>query len=264
MIKFTLFGLGEAGSIFASDLIMLGHEVCAYDPAFVVTPAAVKRFDNPVEAVADAEIIISATAAADSIQALEQALNYLPKSVLYADFSTASASLKKQLAATAASHGIDFVDVALLAVVPGKGIRTTALVAGSGAYRFVEVFSQFGMPVESIGSNAGDAATRKLLRSVFMKGMAAVVIEAMKAGEKADQLEWLWGNICTEITQGDAKLLHRLVEGTGPHALRRLHEMEASEELLTDLGVEPVMTRSTVQSLKNVLQEGLPKIPVEG
>jgi 3-hydroxyisobutyrate dehydrogenase len=260
-MKFTLFGLGEAGSIFANDLIKLGHQVYAFDPAAVATPSGVVRFDNPVDAVADTEVVISATAAADSTLALEQALDHMPNSVLYADFSTASASLKSQLAITAKSKDIDFVDVALLAVVPGKGIRTTALVAGSGAEQFVEIFTQFGMPVESIGSNAGDAATRKLLRSVFMKGMAAVVIEAIKAGEKADQLEWLWGNIFDEITQGDAGLLHRLVSGTGPHALRRLHEMEASEALLSDLGVDPVMTRSTVQSLKNVLQDGLPKIP---
>ncbi len=264
MANFTLFGLGEAGSLFAADLIAAGHQVKAFDPAPVATPKGVQRCETPKQAVFHAEVIIAATAAADSKAALEQALAIMPKSVLYADFSTASASLKRELATTAATNGIDFVDVALLSVVPGKGIGTTALVSGSGADRFVSIFSDLGMPVESIGAIAGDAATRKLLRSVFMKGMAAVVIEALKAGEKAGQLEWLWENISTEIAQADAQLLHRLVAGTGPHALRRMHEMEASEALLKELGVDPVMTRSTVQSLKNVLQDGLPEIPVAG
>ena len=34
-----------------------------------------------------------------------------------------------------------------------------------------------------------------------------------------------------------------------PHAARRLHEMEAAAELLAELGVDPVMTRSTVAHL---------------
>ena len=37
------------------------------------------------------------------------------------------------------------------------------------------------MPVEVVGSNPGDAAGLKLLRSVFMKGMAAAAIESLEA-----------------------------------------------------------------------------------
>ena len=55
--------------------------------------------------------------------------------------------------------------------------------------------------------------------------------------------------------------MHRLVSGTGSHAERRLHEMKASAQLLQDLGVEPVMTRGTVENLQRVLEDGLPPIP---
>jgi hypothetical protein len=37
--------------------------------------------------------------------------------------------------------------------------------------------------------------------------------------------------------------------------------MEASMALLEELGVDPVMTRSTVQSHKDVLEQGVPVIP---
>jgi hypothetical protein len=64
-----------------------------------------------------------------------------------------------------------------------------------------------------------------------------------------------------QLTLADEKMLSRLVTGTGTHALRRLHEMEASTALLQELGVEPVMTRSTVQSHEQVLEQGIPTIP---
>jgi 3-hydroxyisobutyrate dehydrogenase-like beta-hydroxyacid dehydrogenase len=118
------------------------------------------------------------------------------------------------------------------------------------------------MPVTRISSQAGDAATRKLLRSIMMKGLAGTVIEAMRGAERAGCADWLWENLAAEITRADARLLSRLVRGTGRHAARRLHEMEAAAALLADLGVDPVMTRATVENLRRVPEEGLPPIPV--
>jgi hypothetical protein len=45
------------------------------------------------------------------------------------------------------------------------------------------------------------------------------------------------------------------------HAPRRIDEMEATADMLAALGVEPVMTRSTVESLRNVLTGGVPSVP---
>ena len=42
-----------------------------------------------------------------------------------------------------------------------------------------------GMPVEVVSERPGDAATLKLLRSVFMKGIAAAAIESLEAAEAA-------------------------------------------------------------------------------
>ena len=46
------------------------------------------------------------------------------------------------------------------------------------------------------------------------------------------------------------------------HAERRLHEMEASAVLLRELGIEPLMTDSTVKNLKKLISEGLPAVPM--
>jgi 3-hydroxyisobutyrate dehydrogenase-like beta-hydroxyacid dehydrogenase len=117
------------------------------------------------------------------------------------------------------------------------------------------------MPITRIEGNAGEAATRKLLRSVMMKGLAAVIIESMRAGKAANCSEWLWQNLVEQITQADQTLLRRLVTGTQPHASRRLHEMECAAELLQELKIEPTMTKATIDGLKMVITSGLPAIP---
>ena len=165
-MRMGVFGLGEAGSRIAADLAQSSIQVSAYDPADVCTPDGVVRCDSPVGAIQDAAVVIALTAATDAMEALDQAFDDIPAGAIYADFSTASASLKIDLAARAFQRHIAFVDVALLAVVPGNGLRTTALASGTGADRFVDIFGSLGMPVESLGEKPGDAATRKLLRSV--------------------------------------------------------------------------------------------------
>lgn len=261
MIKLAIFGLGEAGTLISKDLVAAGVAVTGFDPAPVETPAGVVRVKTPREAVDDADIVIAVTPGGDALGAIEQALDSIPESALYGDFSTNSAVAKKQLAVKAASRNLVFADVALMTVVPGKGLRTPVMVSGTGAERFSAIFSELGMPVEVVDGEAGDAATRKLLRSVMMKGLAAVIIESMRAGEAAGCAEWLWSNLSGELASADEKLIARLVTGTGPHAVRRLHEMECTEQLLRDLGVEPVMTCSTVESLRRVPEQGIPTIP---
>lgn len=261
MIKLAIFGLGEAGSLIAQDLVAAGVAATGYDPKPLATPPGVVRVDSPQSAVANADIVIAVTPGGDAFRALEQAFDETPPTALYADFSTNSASAKKQLAERAAARHIAFADVALMAVVPGKGLRTPVMVSGTGAERFAALFAELGMPVEVVRGEAGEAATRKLLRSVMMKGLAAVIIESLRAGEAAGCAEWLWENLSGELARADEKLIARLVSGTAPHAQRRLHEMECTEALLRELGVDPLMTHSTVESLRRVPELGIPNIP---
>lgn len=257
----TIFGLGEAGSLIATDLSAAGIVVRGYDPADVETPAGVERFADPEAAARGTEAVLGITASFDALGALQQALDAMEDGTLYADLSTGAAGLKLELASLAASRGVEFADVALMSTVPGKGLKVPALTSGPGADRFVSYLAPLGMPVSTVSSRPGDAATRKLLRSVMMKGLAGVVVEAMRAGEKAGCADWLWQNLADQITAADGALLSRLVKGTGIHSLRRRHEMEAAQALLEELGVDPVMTRATVENLRRIPEDGMPIIP---
>jgi 3-hydroxyisobutyrate dehydrogenase-like beta-hydroxyacid dehydrogenase len=147
--------------------------------------------------------------------------------------------------------------------VPGTGLRTPALVSGPSARELIATMAPLGMPVEHAGDEAGMAATRKLLRSVVVKGLTALVIESMRAAGAAGLVNETWDNIVGQLNAVDEALVRRLVTGTGRHAARRVHEMEAAAELLTELGVEPTMTSATTAQLRRVAADrtAVPTLP---
>ncbi len=120
--------------------------------------------------------------------------------------------------------------------MPLRGLATPALASGPGARAFAEALGPLGMPVEVVSEQTGDAATLKLVRSVFMKGLAAAAIESRDAAEAAGCAEWLEGQIAAVIGR---PLLDRLLEGSRRHAARRVDELEAARQLLVELGIEP-------------------------
>lgn len=260
-MKICIFGLGEAGSLFAADLIAAGAEVAGYDPAEVVAPDGLRRAAHPALAVRRAELIMSFTAAADAGDALLQAIDAVDRSALYADMSTAPPSLKIELAQLAERRGIGFVDGAMMALVPGNGVSTPCLASGPGAHRFADTLNLFGGAVEPLDAPAGVAAGRKLLRSSAMKGIAAVLIESARAGTAAADLEWLWAHLGDEFGQADQAWMTRLVTGTGIHSARRLDEMTSVRDMLIELGVDPIMTTATVESLRHADRYGVPTVP---
>ena len=97
------------------------------------------------------------------------------------------------------------------------------------------------MPVEVVGDEPGDAAGLKLLRSVFMKGVAASALESIEGAKARGADAWLRRQIAEVLGE---PLLERLLSGSVTHAERRLDEMEAAAAYLEELGVEPRVSRA--------------------
>jgi 3-hydroxyisobutyrate dehydrogenase-like beta-hydroxyacid dehydrogenase len=245
----------------ATDLVRAGADVAAYDPAEVRTPEGVNRFVHPALAVQRADLVIGATAASDATLSLLQAVEAIPSESLYADLSTGSPQLKAELAEYAAKRDLDFADVALMSMVPGNGLSTPALASGTGAERYCDLINPLGGDAEALNGPPGTAAAKKLLRSVMMKGTAAVLIEAVRAGAAFDDLEWLWSNLRKEIEGADERWMRRMVTGSKTHARRRKAEMEAAASMLDELEVPSDMTRATIVGLAQLLDGDLPDLP---
>ena len=145
--------------------------------------------------MADADLVLSVNSSHDAMTALEHAMPALRPGTLWADLNTASPGVKVALAERAAGRGVAVVDVALMSPVPGKGLRTPMLVSGEAAERYAELLAGLGAEVAVQPGPVGTAISRKLLRSVFYKGLAAAVVEALRGGEAAGCGDWLRGNI---------------------------------------------------------------------
>ncbi|GAA3806133.1 NAD(P)-dependent oxidoreductase [Amycolatopsis tucumanensis] len=225
----AILGLGEAGSEFARDLRAAGAVVRGYDP---VVPSG---FDSESDAAEGADLVLSVNSSAAAVDALRAGL---PKvSGVWADLNTASPGKKRELAAIAAEAAIDFADVAIMAPVPGRGLRVPMLASGPAAAAVSKLLGALGATVEVLPGEAGVAAERKLLRSVFFKGMSAAVVEALEAARAAGVQDWLRGVIVEELTRADESTVERLVTGSVKHAKRRTAEMAAAAEMLGELGV---------------------------
>src|SRR2546430_16771386 len=59
VMRVSVLGLGEAGSLYAAGLVERGWTVTGYDPADIATPVGVTRTDTPDAAVHGADVVLS-------------------------------------------------------------------------------------------------------------------------------------------------------------------------------------------------------------
>jgi 3-hydroxyisobutyrate dehydrogenase-like beta-hydroxyacid dehydrogenase len=240
----AVLGFGEAGSLLARDLVAAGATVRGYDPK-VPAPFGVTGTGSDAEAVAGAGLVLSVNSAGDAVAALEASLDALGPGAAWADLNTAAPAVKQRLAAIGEPRGIPVTDIAMMAPVPGTGLRVPMLASGSSAAAVAKTLRGYGADIDVLAGPAGLAATRKLLRSVYYKGMSASIVEALDAARAAGLEDWLTEHIAEDLASHDAATLTRIVTGTRQHAVRRGHEMAAAAEMLTDLGVAPIMAAAS-------------------
>jgi 3-hydroxyisobutyrate dehydrogenase-like beta-hydroxyacid dehydrogenase len=251
----AVLGIGEAGGILARDLLAAGVLVRGWDPEPREIPAGVVFAGSNPEAVVGAEMVLSVNWASVAVEVAAEVAVALRPNQLYADLNTASPQNKRAAAAIVEMTGALFVDVAVMAPVLPKGLRTPVYVSGSGAARFVEKMSPFGMPVTVLDGEAGEAATHKLVRSIMYKGVAAVVMECLETGEALGLGDYAREQMMT-ILRGEG-MIDRFVDGSRKHAGRRIHEMEAVVEMLEVIGVAAFSSRAALERLKEIDRLGL-------
>jgi 3-hydroxyisobutyrate dehydrogenase-like beta-hydroxyacid dehydrogenase len=252
MTVITMIGLGEAGRLIGEGLARAGARVRGHDPFVTLPHTPVEQCAALEDALAGAEVVISLVGPAAAEAVAVKVLPLLPASAVYADLNTLSPGEKRAIGALAAEAGAPFADVAVMAPVPRAGSRTPLLAAGSGAEAFAKALSPLGTPVRAVSPDSGDAAARKLLRSVFMKGLAALIIESLDAASAAGAQDEIRDQIAAELGENGRDLVDRLVEGSREHAGRRVHEMEAAAAYLDELGVEHPVTEATLSHLRRL------------
>jgi NAD binding domain of 6-phosphogluconate dehydrogenase len=128
----AVLGFGEAGSLIARDLAAAGAVVRGFDPK-VPAPAGVTGAGSDAEAVTGAGLVLSVNSADEAVAAFTASVNALAPGTIWADLNTASPAVKRRLAELGREHAVPVTDIAMMAPVPGNGLRVPMLASGDAA-----------------------------------------------------------------------------------------------------------------------------------
>jgi regulator of RNase E activity RraA/3-hydroxyisobutyrate dehydrogenase-like beta-hydroxyacid dehydrogenase len=243
-MKVGILGLGEAGTLYAAGFAEHGWQVSGFDPADIPAPPHVERATTVAEAVRGCDLVLGLTGAKAALEVARDAAPHLGASTVYADMNAGAPELKRQIAeAVGAASKAVFADVSVIGSVLKYRHRTALVASGLGASVIADWFGSLGAPVEDLGAEPGAASSRKLLRSLFMKGLGAIIVEAVDAGRAAGDEQWVREQIAAELADGE-QTVERLYAGTYKHAERRAREASAAAELVRDLGLDTGLARA--------------------
>ncbi|MDP9980945.1 3-hydroxyisobutyrate dehydrogenase-like beta-hydroxyacid dehydrogenase [Pseudarthrobacter oxydans] len=256
MTACTVIGLGEAGATYAAALTAAGHTVTGFDPVAPTTPAGVTRAATAAEACAGADVVLVLTGAGAARSVALECLPVLPAGSCYADFTSSSPQVMRELGQLPSRAA--FADVAILGPVPALGAKTPLMVSGPGSQAVADLLAPVGAEIEIADGGPGAAMAHKLLRSVLMKGLASVVVEAVTAGRAAGLEQWIRAQIAGQLAGDGQAVIDRFLTGTAKHALRRSKEMQDTASYLSDLGVPAEMTSASAAALTRMAEETAP------
>jgi 3-hydroxyisobutyrate dehydrogenase-like beta-hydroxyacid dehydrogenase len=275
-LRLGFLGFGEAAARFASDFRQAGFApILAYsrsgaraqpgDLVHARAQAAGVTLVKTVGALArKSDLIIALTPGKAALPALKKIRKYLRPDQLYVDASSNSAAAMEKAAAIV-GDAAKFVDASIMGPVDLMGLQAPFVASGPHAAAFRDLMTPHGMVINVVGSAPGDASAMKLIRSVLMKGLAAILLETMEAARRRDILDEVIEDV--SVTFNDIpfqKIIRRYIGGTAVHCERRIHEMKECLELLHAMGSTDRATRTTIAMLRDMVKMDMPgKFPVE-
>lgn len=258
MFKIGFIGFGEAAFCIAEGLSEEGvHEAVAYDTfkdhpvmgAQVNGRAAKARVTllDSAPAVADAaDVLFVAVPSSHALEACEAVRPALRAGQVYADVSASTPSAKEQVWERIRESGVLFADAAMLGSLPLDRHKVPIVASGNGVQALIERMTPLGMRIEKVGDNPGEASAIKLVRSIFMKGVASLMIETMQAAHAYHVTDQVVSSLAKSMDNIPFEShLNRLIIGTAIHAKRRAEELKGSIQMLEECALDCSMTAAS-------------------
>lgn len=254
------YGLKQAGvkNIFAytrySDQSAKGEKLrCS------AQTAGVELVPTLDELVAHSELVISAVNAKTALSMAKKTAQIIRADMMFADLNNVIPAAKKQAAKLINAKYASFVDIGLIEMPALVKHRALMYASGNGAEEFGKVMSQFGMNIEVMTAEAGQAATLKTLMNIYLKGMQALSIEvalsAYKADIPIDLLSLLVSKMVKNVPDED-EMAFWIGRGL-LHAHRKAIEVKDIMKLMKDWGINPLMMQATARRLDEMAQYDL-------
>ena len=267
-----LIRYGEIGSTLGRGLRQSGlvsiaaYDKCAFDGPFAdpiqrrAREVGVTLVNSPAELAEDATLILGVTPGSASIGSAVAFAPHLTPAHVFLDVASATPNVKQAVARELAASKARPGDASILGT-PRDGHRLPILTSGPAAQSMRDQMVPCGMNITLAGPEIGAASGIKILRSVVMKGLEALVLECV-LGARHDGVD-------TTVLTPPGKALscpfsdtvNALLTTTFIHAARRAEEAAMSAEALADAGIEPLVTRAVAERLEWVARrtQGTPR-----
>lgn len=265
----AIIGFGEAGQAFAGAQGWRG-EARAYDrltddPATrgakeaQYRSAGTQGAPSLEAALEGSRLILSLVTADQALEAARSAARFITPGAIFCDLNSVAPATKLAGAEAIEGAGARYVDVAIMAAVYPLRLGVPLLLSGpAGAEAQRELAGLGFTDLRVVGRRVGQASAIKMIRSVIVKGMEALTAEAMLAAESAGVADEVLASL--DASERRSPWAERADYHFGrmmAHGLRRAAEMEEVATTLSELGVEPLMTRATALWERKIGSEGI-------
>lgn len=257
--RVLILGLGEVGQILADDLSKTADVgLGAYDIRFdddesipsraVAVRSAVAKYDTAAQAAAASDMVVSVVTAAEAVTAARSVAGSLAAGTFYLDLNSVSPQSRQIAAETITATGGRFVEGAVMAPIGPRRIASPVLLGGPHAAEFSGCAAGLGFSGARVYSEEiGPASAVKMCRSVVIKGMEALLAEALAAaryyGAEDAVLESLGNLLPLENWPSKARYM---ISRSLQHGARRAEEMQEVAATVASAGLEPHMSEATV------------------
>lgn len=258
--RVALIGLGEVGQVLANDLHRAaGVELCAWDRLFPVAGSEPQRAAGALsfvaaassmpEAVRGSSLVISAVTAGDCGAAAEEAAAALDPGAFYLDLNSVSPRTKAQAARAIEKAGGRYVEAAVMSPIAPQRIASPIWLGGRHAREFLPLAQSLGFAGTAVYSDSlGKAAAAKMCRSVIIKGMEALLAEALLTARRHGVEDAVLASLQDLFPVGDwRKLARYMISRSLQHGRRRAEEMREAGRTVAEAGFEPWMSAAIVE-----------------
>lgn len=257
--RIALVGYGEVGRILAEDLRSQGLAVDAHDvklqqaasraPLLAHAEAhGVRLHAQPAEAVAAAELVISAVTASQAVPVAQAAAPHLKPGAVFLDLNSASPGAKIHAAQAVQAAGGRYVEGAVMTSVPPYRSQVPLLLGGPQAAEVLDALNALGFRARVASERLGVASATKMCRSVMIKGLEAMVIESLTTARHHGVEDAVLASLYETFPGIDwekqaAYFFQRVIE----HGRRRAEEVREVAQTVREAGLQPWSASGTAE-----------------
>ncbi len=264
-------GFGEAAPAIAEGLAKAGVEnLYTFDIAYETSPArfaprmarsGTEMTKDPAELSSRCKLIFSLVTCTEAVPAAASIAAHLTPEHVFVDMNSASPEVKREVAGIVEKGGAQFVEAAIMSVVPPLRHKVPILLCGKAAPTLASELEPFGMNVEVVGDQIGAASATKMFRSIMVKGMQALFMECLLAARHFGAEKRVLDTVTASYPGINwNEFADYLIGRSALHAGRQSHEMEEVSQTLESIGELPLMARATAERLRRFSELGLKEV----